>query len=97
MATARRPASALLRPSVALCRECARDFRARLPPELRADVAPGFEHQVEVDAGLYPEAVEQIDHILGGVIARGALGIGTAAQACDRAVHGGHAQLHRGI
>src|SRR5471032_3184377 len=80
----RRPASALLRPSVALCRESARDLRARLPSELRADVAPGFEHQVEVDAGMYREAVEQIHHILGGDIARGALGVGTAAEAGDR-------------
>src|ERR1039458_8646662 len=56
-----------------LCGEGPRDLGRRRALQLRADETPGFEHEVEVDAGLYLQAIQQVHHVLGGDIAGGAL------------------------
>src|ERR1035438_3186548 len=80
-----------------LCGQCPRNLGRWRALQLLADETSGFEYEVEVDAGVYSQAVEQIHYVFGGDIARCALGIGTAAEAGDGAVHGGYAELHRGI
>src|SRR5262249_45330417 len=77
--------------------ERTRDARGRLAPERAADELAGAKELLQVDAGLYPQAVEHVDHVLGGDVAGRALGVGAAAQARDRAVEGLHAQLERGV
>ena len=47
-----------------------RDPGAR--PSCAADLFPGIDQAVEVDAGLDAEPVQHVDHVLGGDVARGA-------------------------
>src|SRR5882672_1967874 len=83
--------------SVQLGGERARDARSRLAPESLADEFACAEELLEVYTGFDPQAVQHVDHVLGGDVAGRALGVGTAAQAGDRAVEGLHAQLERGV
>src|SRR6185295_9208770 len=69
----------------------------RLALKDRADPASDTYKLVEIHAGLHPEAVEHVDHILGCDVARSACGIRAAAQARDRRVEGAHAELERCI
>ena len=78
----------------------ARGWRARPAGSCRAAGAPPASgparrrHQLgEVDAGLEPHAVEHVDEVLGGEVARGAGRVGAAAQPAHRGVEGGDAQL----
>ncbi len=77
-------------------RQRLRRLRRRRTFEHGADEAPGFGHGGEIDAGAHAEAVEHVEHVLGGDVARGARGEGTAAEAGDRGVDDGDAALQAG-
>ena len=44
-----------------------------------ADELASVNQLVQVDTGLYAHALQHVDHVLGGHIARGSLGVGAAA------------------
>src|SRR5439155_6077544 len=86
------------------CRSCVepgghgpRHLRAGPAPELAADELAGPQDLHQVDACFYLEAIEHVDYVLGRDVARGALGIGTAAETPHRAVEDSHARLERRV
>src|SRR5437773_12484388 len=86
------------------CRSCVepgghgpRHLRARLAPELAADELAGPQDLPQVDACFHLDAIEDVDYVLGRDVARGALGIGTAADTRHRAVESLYAELERRV
>ena len=63
--------------------------------QIDGDVA-GVEQLVEVDAGLDPHTLEQVDHVFGGDVAGGAGRERAAAEAADRAVERTDSGIHGG-
>ncbi len=72
------------------------DTRRRRPAQLFGHPHAGSHQGLEIDAGLDAEAVQEPDKILGGQVAGGAAGVGTAAQAAGRRVDDGDAGLEGG-
>ena len=62
-----------------------------------ADALAGGDQSIHIDAGVDTEAVEQVEHVLAGDVAGGALGVGTAAEAGHRAVEHVDAFLQAGV
>jgi hypothetical protein len=76
-----------------------------LPPELLADPPPDIRHRLQVDGiarrarrprDVVRRALQRVEHVFRGDVARGAGGVGAAAEAADGGVDGAHAALQRG-
>src|SRR5690554_3307963 len=62
------------------------DPGAILPAQLLADPVTDRDQRAQIHAGADAHAVEHVEHVLTGHITAGALGVGAAAEAGDRAV-----------
>lgn len=69
-----------------MCLSCCSVWRSVLEGAHGADALARSDQCVDVDTGMDAQAVEQVEHVLAGHVAAGALGIGTAAEAGHRAV-----------
>ena len=67
------------------------------PAQSAGDELARRDQLLQVDAMGNAQAVEEIDQILAGDIARRAFGIGAAAQAGNRTVDRGNTALQRGV
>jgi hypothetical protein len=74
----------------------AADARNRRPAQHAADEGAGIDQRIQVQPGGDAHAVQHEDHVLGGHVAGGALGVGAAAQAGDAGVEHVHPHLQTG-
>nr|GEU28319.1 conserved hypothetical protein [Tanacetum cinerariifolium] len=78
------------------CQRIARAAGALAAQKL-CDELSRIDHDIEIDAGLDAEALHQVQHILGGDVAGGALGVRAAAQSRDRRVIDRDAHFQAGV
>src|SRR5690606_2525325 len=67
-------------------RDCVAGAACGLAVEVARDPLTDIDHGVEIDARFDAHAVKHVEHVFGGNVTRGALGVGAAAQACHRGV-----------